>query len=314
MDTTNIVSLLQVRPSVHLLCSGVFLQAPVQLSTGESYVPLKPLGFETPARWLATYAAHCGAPVDQRAIDLLIEQGIAALPCLSIVRPISQWSSPQDAENSVGQRLERLRELISWGTGNDVQPFGAVILGPKTNEAYFRLIAPPTTNRTRLGFGNIGADFTNSLMRILDNADRDEHFAFALSMLHDANAERNIRFKIARFFSCLEALAYRLKNEQGSRDAVRQLLGLTQGKTGQVSVDNRTYDYDVVLGAGILRDLLYHGVPIDFSKAKPAERDTFDLLESHPDYYVKDLQGRVELEIARWSNSASNGQAHANGA
>lgn len=308
------LALLQGRPSVHLLCSGIFLQAPVQLPTGESYVPLKPLGFETPARWLATYASHCGAPVDLGAVDALIEQGIAALPCLSIIRPISQWSSPQDAEISVNQRLERLRELISWGTGNDLQPFGVVILGSKTNEAYFRLIAPPTTNRMRLGFGNTGADFTSSLMRIIDNADRDEHFAFALSMLHDANAERNVRFKIARYFSCLEALSYRIKKGQGSRDAVRQLLGLTQGKTGQVSVEGRTYDYDVVLGAGILRDLLYHGIPIDFSKAKPSEKDTFDLLESHPDIYVRDLQGRVELEIARWSNGASNGQISEAGA
>ena len=308
MGNADTLALLQARPSVHLLCSGVFLQGPFQLSTGESYVPLKPLGFETPARWLAAYAGHCGAPVDQGAVDSLIQQGVAALPCVSIIRPVSQWTSPQDAENSVNERLERLRELISWGTGNDVQPFGAVVLGPKANEAYFRLISPSTTNRMRLGFGNTGADFTNSLMRIIDYADHDEHFAFALSMLHDANAERNVRFRIARYFSCLETLAYRLKKGQGSRDAVRQLLGLAQGKTGQTSVAGRTYDYDVVLGAGILRDLLYHGVPVDFSKAKPAERDTFDLLGSHPDIYVRDLQGRVELEIARWSNGASKGQ------
>jgi hypothetical protein len=132
-------------------------------------------------------------------------------------------------------------------------------------------------------------------------------------MLHDGNAERNVRFKIARYFSCLEALAYRIKKGQGSRDAVRQLLGLTQGKTGQASVGGRTYTYDVVLGAGILRDLLYHGVPIDFSKAKPVEKDTFDLLEVQPDIFAGDLQGRVEVEIARWSNGVSNGQVSEDG-
>lgn len=309
MSEEAMLDVLQARPSVHLLCSGAFLQAPVQLSSGESYVPLKPLGFETSARWLAAYAHHCGAKVDHGAIAALIQQGVAALPCISIIHPISHWTSPQDAENSVDQRLEKLRELISWATGNDVQPFGTVVLGPRTDEAYFRVIIPPTINRTRLGFGNTGADFVNSLTRIIDCADRDEHFAFALSMLHDANVERNTRFKIARYFSCLESLAYRIKKAQGSRDAVRQLLGLSQGKTGQVSVGGRTYDYDVVLGAGILRDLLYHGVPVDFSKGKPTEKDTFDLLQNHPDIYVRDLQGRVELEIARWSNGASNGQA-----
>jgi hypothetical protein len=299
---------LQKRPSVHLLCSGVFLQAPVQLSTKESYVPLKPLGFETPAKWLALYAQQCGAEVEQGSIAALIQQGVAARPCISIIHPISQWTSPDDAERSASQRLEKLRELISWATGNDVQPFGAVVLGAKPNEAYLRVIIPPTINRTRLGFGNAGADFVNSLTRVIAAAESDEHFAFALSMLHDANAERNIRFRIARYFSCLEALAYRIKKGQGSRDAVRQLLGLSQGKTGQAAIGGRTYDYDVVLGAGILRDLLYHGVPIDFSTAKASEKDTFDLLQSHPDVYASDLQGRVEIEIARWSNGASNGQ------
>jgi hypothetical protein len=308
MAAEDASALLQKRPSVHLLCSGVFLQAPVQLSTNESYVPLKPLGFETPAKWLAAYAQQCGAQVDQGSIAALIQQGVAALPCTSIIHPISQWASPEDAERFASQRLERLRELISWATGNDVQPFGAVILGPTPDEAYFRVIIPPATNRTRLGFGNTGADFVNSLTRVIEAAENDEHFAFALSMLHDANAEANIRFRIARYFSCLEALAYRIKKGQGSRDAVRQLLGLSQGKTGQAAIGARTYDYDVVLGAGILRDLLYHGVPVDFSMAKPNEKDTFDLLQSHPDVYARDLQGRVEIEIARWSNGASNGQ------
>ena len=304
----TIFKISQVRPSVHLLCSGVFLQAPIQLLSGESYVPLKPLGVEGQAKWLAAYAVQCGARLDQDAVATLSQKGDMAHPCISIIHPISHWTTPQDAENSVNHRLEKLRELISWATGNDIQPFGAIVLGPNTDEAYFRMIAPQTSNRTRLGFGNTGTDFVNSLTRILDHADRDEHFAFALSLLHDANAERNIRFKIARYFSCLESLAYRIKKAKGSRDAVRQLLGLSQGKTGQISIQDRTYDYDVVLGSGILRDLLFHGVPINFSKAKPSEKDTFDLLQNHPDIYVQDLQSRVELEIARWSNGASNGQ------
>ena len=299
---------LRTRPSVQLLCSGVFLQAPVQLPTGESYVPLKPLGFENPARFLGDYVQFCGAQVDQGAINALIEQGIAALPCISIICPVSRWTSPQDAEKAVDTKLVKLRELISWATGNDVQPFGMVVLGPSTNEAYFRMIIPNGCNRTRLGFGNTGSEFVNSLARIITCADKDEHYAFALSMLHDANAEQNLRFKIARYFSCLESLAYRIKKGQGSRDAVRQLLGLLRGKTGQVSVAGRTYDYDVVLGAGKLRDFLYHSAPLNFSKSKGSEKDTFDLLQNHPEIYVEDLQSRVELEIARWSNGTSHGQ------
>lgn len=305
---------LNVRPSVHLLCTGVFLQETVQLSKRRAFVPLKPLDFETPARWLATYAAHCGAQVDSEALKALIQQGISANPCVAIIHPVEAWTTPEEAESSCSSQLERLRELLSWGTGNEVQPFGYLVAGPEPSKAYFRLLLPTATKRTRLGFGNTGSDFTGSLLRIIEKADSDEHFAFALSMLHDANAEQNVRFKIARYYSCLEALAYKIKKGQGSREAVRQLLGLKKGRTGQVSIgtDNRKYDYDVVLGAGILRDLLYHGVPLDFSSAKPAERDTFDLIERHPDVIANDLRGRVELEIARWSNNASNGQREEN--
>jgi hypothetical protein len=128
-------------------------------------------------------------------------------------------------------------------------------------------------------------------------------------MVHDANHEKNVRFQIARYFSCLEALAYKIKKDQGSRDAVRQLLGLEKGPTGQASVKGRKYNYDVVLGAGILRDLLFHGVPLDFSKAKQEEKDTFDLITEHPETVASDFRSRVDLEIMRWSNGASNGQA-----
>ena len=54
-EQMTIFKISQVRPSVHLLCSDVFLEAPIQLLSGESHVPLKPLGFEGQAKWLAAY-------------------------------------------------------------------------------------------------------------------------------------------------------------------------------------------------------------------------------------------------------------------
>ena len=300
--------LIQVRPSVHLLCSGVFLQGPVELEGRAIFVPIKPLGSEKRAQWLALYAQECGAPVDGVSLQKLIDQGAAENPCIAIVCPVRKWNGPEQAEAEATNHLETLRELLSWGTGNDVDPFGFVVLGPREEEAFFRPLLPQTKKRTRLGFGNTGNDFVRSLTSIIESAERDEHFAFALSMLHDANKEENKRFKIARLYSCLESLSYKIKKGQGSRDAVRVLLGLSKGKTGQVSISGRTYDYDVVLGAGILRDLLFHGVQADFSKAREDEKDTFDLIQNHPEVFVDDLQSRVELEVARWSNGASNGQ------
>lgn len=299
---------IQKRPSVHLLCYGCYLQAPVKMSDAEAFVPLQPLGYEAPAKWLAMYSKECGAGVDAAGVQQLVGQGKDANPCIVIVIALDEWNGPEAAEAFVKDRLERLRALLSWATGNHVEPFGYVTLGPEKSESFFRLLPPNNKRRTRLGFGNTGEDFLRSITSILKRADCDEHFSFVLSMVHDANHEKNVRFQIARYFSCLEALAYKIKKHQGSGDAVRQLLGLEKGRTGQVSIERRKYDYDVVLGAGILRDLLFHGVPLDFSKAKPEEKDTFDLISTQPETVASDLRSRVEIEIMRWSNGASNGQ------
>ncbi len=110
-------------------------------------------------------------------------------------------------------------------------------------------------------------------------------------------------------FSCLEALAYRLKKgSKGSRDAVRQLLGVPKGKTGQCVIEGRKYDYDVLLAAGLIRNKLYHGARLNFSKPARKEKDTIALLANHPETIASSMKSHVELEIARWSNGASNGQ------
>jgi hypothetical protein len=288
---------------IHYLCSGAFLQEPVSLDCGARMVPLGALGFGIQAQWLAEYTERKGATVDRNAAEELAEQGAQANPVVAIQLSLEEWQGPEQAEITTAREAVRLRQVLAWATGDDVTLFGIVIIGP--DDSYFCSIPRHSSRRLRLGFGNTGRDFTRSLNAIERAARCDEHFAFSLGMLHDAQKELNERFKIARLFACLESLAYRLKRGRGARDAVRKLLGLSTGRTGQVSIGGRRFDYDVVLGAGILRDFLFHGVEPDFSRAKPHEEDTFRLLETRPDIYVRDLVGITEVELARWSNGKS---------
>jgi hypothetical protein len=234
--------------------------------------------------------------------------GKDANPGVAIVITLKDWSSPESAEIAVKERLKQLQDLLSWVSGNSVIPFGYVILGPQKNESYFRLTPTNVIKRTRLGFGNIGDNFLHTVTSLKELAAKDERFKFVLSTFHDANKETNVRFQIARYFTCLESLAHKIKKGQGSRDAIRQLLGLEKGPTGQIVINERKYDYDVVLGAGILRDYLFHGTPLDFDEAKPHERDTFDLISKYPDTIASELRNRVELELVRFTNGTSNGQ------
>jgi len=59
----------------------------------------------------------------------------------------------------------------------------------------------------RLGFGNTGEDHPAQADRICQAAEADDHFEYALSLLHNANQEANPQFKIARLFNGLECLA-----------------------------------------------------------------------------------------------------------
>jgi len=279
------------------------------LRSGARLVPLPPLGFSTQAVLVSHLARFLGASVADEAVVKLVSEGARADPCVLISAPFSDWNGPEKAETTALAVVDQLKHILSWATGDEIRPIGIVIVG-SDGTSYFRILPPQSRRRQRLGFGNTGKDFTASLERIMKCVEEDEHFAFALSMLHDANRESNPTFRIARLYSCLESLAYRLKKGQGSRDAVRELLGIGKGGTSQVQVDGRKYDVDEVLGAGILRDMLFHGVKPEFDKSKSHERDTFDFLEAHPVRFADSLQSRVELEFARWSNGASNGQTN----
>src|SRR5438552_12093581 len=90
----------------------------------------------------------------------------------------------------------------------------------------------------------------------------DEHFAFALSLHHDAVKESNPRFRIGRFFNALECLAYRLKSaDRPSRKAVKYLVGLDDGASSGVTIEEQDYRYDPIEVGGRIRDKLFHGVP-----------------------------------------------------
>ncbi len=55
---------------------------------------------------------------------------------------------------------------------------------------------------------------------MLDYCETDEHFAFALSMYHDANREKNVRFRIARYFACLLALKEQTELESAEKKGI----------------------------------------------------------------------------------------------
>ena len=171
------------------------------------------------------------------------------------------------------------------------------------------MLPPHSRRRQRLfGLGDTEDQFQGSLSRIMNTAVRDEHFAHALSLHHDAVREANPRFRIGRLFNVLECLAFRLKSaERPSRRAVKYLVGVGDGRTSTATVDGKEYKYDTIEIGGRVRDKLFHGVPFRPEHLTADTREAFELYERHPEIIADGLATHCELEIAKWANGTSKG-------
>ncbi|MFH0708827.1 MAG: hypothetical protein V2A75_01335 [Pseudomonadota bacterium] len=299
--------ILSMRPAVHKLMEGGFLQEPLKLKDDVYAIPFRPLGFDKEADYTAKYVIEiCRGEVDQIALDTLKKQGESAKPVIAFVAIINGDHTPEAMEQIAESMFSIPEKIVSWASGDSLVPFAYVTATQE--QTYFRMLPPHSRMRQRLGFGNIGNDFSDQLERMIQAGEKDEHFLFAIGLYQDATAERNEVFKIARLFSCLESLAYKLKADGiGSRKAVKILLGLEESAIMQCSEHGVDYRFDRIEIAGRLRDKLFHGVPFRESDLNAESRHVFELLEKNPRVIADALLGDCEIEFARWANGASNG-------
>lgn len=306
--TDQILSALRKRPAVHQLCYGIYIQEPIWVQTDLLAVPLQALGFASQANYTTQYAREiAGAPVDQEMHTKLVAQGESSLPIVAVVYfPITD-AAPEELERLANPILVQARRILGWTSGDEIIPFALVT--STTKHSFFRMLLPASRQRQRLGFGNTGDAYHSQIMRIGEAAKQDEHFEFALSLLHDALREANTQFKIARLFNCLECLAYKLKSKHGekSRRAVKDLLGLPDGAMSEVHVNGQRYRFDVIEISGRLRDKLFHGVPFSEEDLNLESRPVFRLLETDPETILDSVLSYCEIEIARWANGVSKG-------
>lgn len=309
----DLLSNLNRRPAVHRLTSGAFLKGPVWINPRTLVVPLMPMGFGHAVAYACQYEEEIlNCSVLPQVVERLAAQGKDAMPVLAFARFVDEERSPELMEAEAMPDLVRAEQLVGWISGDYLQDFALIVAA--TDEIYVRTVPPQSRRRLLLGPGNTGTDLKRNIDNIRDAADRDVRFAFALSLYRDALHETNKQFKIARLFSVLEALAYALKSgDIGSRDAVRKMLRLENGATGEISYGGRSIRYERVVLAGRLRDSLFHGAPFTREDMRVEFHDSYDLLTDQPDALISDLMADCELEFARWGNNASVARTAAEG-
>jgi hypothetical protein len=263
------------------------------------------MGFSRAAGYAVQYHHEIlGVMPEQKAVAALDAQGASALPVVALVRFTDEAVSPELMEAEAAPHLNKAEQLLAWITGDSVTEFAFVTA--TRDQLYFRAVPPHNRRRLLLGPGNVGEHLQQNVSQIFVAIDKDEHFAFALSLYGDALHERNKGFKIARLFNVLEALAYALKDDGiGSRTAIRRMLGLEGGATGEANLGGRRIRFERIELSGRLRDKLYHGAPFERGHLNEEWRDSFDILTEQPDILISALMADCELEFAKWGNNAS---------
>jgi hypothetical protein len=307
MSQTEMLEILRKRPSVHELFYGAFIQESIMIKEHLFAIPLEPLGFASQAQYLGEYTLLvANASLDEKGLDNLTAQGASALPVIAIVCILEKDAPPEELERNSRTSLDKANKILSWASGDNITSFGILTLTKE--ESFFRLLVPNSNNRLRLGFGNTGKDFQNQIFNLIKAAEEDEHFTFGLSIFQDALREVNPKFKIVRFFSCLECFAYKIKSkERPSRKAIKYLLELEGGAFSEVHISGKNYRYDVIEIAGRIRDKLFHGVQFTDDDLSVDVKDVYELYEQHPEQIASSMQVYCEIEIARWSNGTSRG-------
>lgn len=306
MEQVN--ALLRHRPAVHHLCAGSWIQMSFEMGEGVLAVPLRSLGFAAEIGYLARYTHEIvRAGVDQGVVTSLLRETTDSQPVIALCLQLEIDAPAEALEEVATERLDRARHVLAWTSGRSATLIGVVVAA--TEATYFRPVAPPYRNRRQLfGIGGSASDYQQSLLRVATRAKADTRFAFALSLYHDAVAEENAQFRIARFFNVLEALASGLKSTLPSRQAVKRLLGLADGASIQMRYETEDYRFDGIEIAGRIRDKLFHGTPFRESDLDERSRPVFALISAHASDVADLIAGYCELELNRWANGTSLGQ------
>jgi hypothetical protein len=310
MDDPILEARLAADGSAHYLCADAFLQQRIFLPD-VALVPLQPLGFDHEGNYLARYAAELmRAAVDADALKKLKTEGAQSRPILAIILQGLKGRTPEELELAAQPKFELVRTALSAMNGNELSPFG--ILHRIGGRTYFRALLGRPNKRYFLG-PDTPADRAAQLARIMEAA-TDEHFRFAISLLLEANRDENPRFQIARYFACLEALAYRIKGGgRGSRKAISYMLGLPEPNRCNASFGGTTVCYDDLELARRVRDALFHGVRLVETDYPGLPAAVWPFLKKEPLHFVQELRARCELEVLKWANDHSLGRAVAEG-
>jgi hypothetical protein len=300
---------------------GPPLARPMLLDEDTAAYPIGSLGNEANINFGILLLKSLGIPTDANFLEKSKQEGEQHNHLTAVVYAGLDNDEFEKALRGLSQRVDRCRALIGLYTVGEHLPILRFNwIEPNSGEVEF---LPPRYRgiRERYDDDPISVEFIKTCAT--DHYE-DDQLHYFISMIEQVYSLQDEVFRIARYFSLMEAMAggitsqfvHHSGNNAMTRTAIRFMVGyFHEFDVPRFTITpNRDFEFDHIELAGQVRDKLFHGGRELVRDELPVVlRPGFDLLNLKPDMISHRLRRDCEFEIARWSRRESRGWLALNG-
>jgi len=283
------------------LCYGAFIQQDINLGNGMFLLPMRPVYEECLVNYVAETCGYFQVKVEHENLRQLHGQIKDSRPVTALIATSeSEFISPDSMETQLDSSIYKLKLITSFISGDPLIEFARIIKNGENT--FFRMIPFQSRKRQKLFFSKEESEsFYTKAAFISTN---QEYF---LSLLHDANHENNLHFRLARYFGVLEALSnkYKQSDHFGSKDSIRYMLfndkNIRNVLNGQIGDIN--YSLDPIEISYRFRNKYYHGGEPIYDKFKDLMTiEIWNELSKEKNFLVNSLQSFCEVQLMKEIN------------
>lgn len=283
------------------LCYGAFIQQEINLGNGMFLLPMRPVYEECLVNYVAVTCGDFQVKVEHENLKQLNGQIKDSRPVTAlIVTSELEFISPESMETQLDSSIYKLKLITSFISGDPLIEFARIIKNGEST--FFRMIPFQSRKRQKLFFSKEESEsFYRTAALISTN---QEYF---LSLLHDANHENNLHFRVARYFGVLEALSnkYKLSDHKGSKDHIRYMLfndinrrNVMNGQIGDIN-----YSLDPIEISCRFRNNYSHGGEPTYDKFKELMTiEIWNELSKEKNFLINSLQSYCEVQLMKEIN------------
>lgn len=283
------------------LCYGAFIQQEINLGNGMFLLPMRPVYEECLVNYVAVTCGDFQIKVEHENLRQLHGQIKDSRPVTAlIVTAELEFINPETLETQFDSSIYKLKLITSFICGDPLIEFARIIKNREST--FFRMIPFQSRKRQKLFFSKEESESFYKTAALMST--NQEYF---LSLLHDANNENNLHFRVARYFGVLEALSnkYKKPNHKGSKDNIRYMLfnDISSRNVINWQIGDINYSLDPIEISYRFRNNYSHGGEPTYEKFKELMTiEIWEELSKEKNLIINYLQSYCELQLMKEIN------------